>query len=122
MNNLNDNNYVNQINDFMKNYRESLKTQLDANKSLLDENRRQSMVDIMSSANSRGTMYSNLPQRQKIQYDTQTYLPAYNKLYTSYQTGLDKLRSTGASLANQIKSVEEAIDEMNKGTYVNTNS
>lgn len=122
MDNLSDNKYLTQVNDFMKNYRESLKTQFDAAKAVLDENRRQDMTNIMSSANSRGTMYSNLPQKQKIQYDTQTYLPSLTKVRSSYQTGLDSLRNTGASLANQIKGIEEALDEMNKGTYVNTNS
>ena len=79
----------------------------------LDNTRRNDYASIMSNANTAGALYSNFPQRDKIKYDTQTYQPNQIKIQQSYQTGLDKLRSNIISTANQLKTINEAIAELN---------
>lgn len=103
-----------EANQFIKNYRESLNSQYNAARSQLANQRQIDFGTIMSQANKAGSMYSNFPQRQKIQYDATSYIPALSKVYTSYKTGLDKLRDNVASYQNQIKDLEEAIAELNE--------
>ena len=85
-----------EIDPFILNYRDSLERQRDlANQNMANE-RRLAQTQIMSTANEGGMMYSNFPERAKIQYDTQ------------------KLRENTLNLANQLKSVNEAIAELNE--------
>lgn len=104
------------IQPFFEQYRDAQKVQYDANKNLLDEQRRQQQAAIMSQANTAGMLYSNFPQRTQIQYDTNTYMPALTKLRSSYQSGLDSIRSQGVNLANQIRYYQDAIADLNYAT------
>lgn len=100
-------------NKFLNSYRESLKTAYDASVANINNTNRLQNQQIMSNANSRGVMYSNLPQREKIQYQTNTYIPNINKAQTTYQTGLNTLRNNELTYLNKIKSLDEAIAELN---------
>lgn len=104
----------NDINQFIKNYRDSLQAQYDASVNDLGQQRRNDFATIMSGANKSGMLYSNFPQRSKIQYDTQTFYPSAIKARQSYQTALDKLRANAISLYNQNKSIAEAIADLNE--------
>lgn len=101
------------VDPFINAYRDSLERQRDSAMQNLDATRRNDFATIMSGANKAGMMYSNFPQRQKIQYDTQTYMPAQIKIQTGYQTGLQKLRENTISMANQLKTINDAIAELN---------
>ena len=68
----------------------------------------------MTNANARGMMYSNFPQRDKLRYQTETYLPNVTKAQNTYQTGIDKIRSNAVSVANDIRSIEQAIADLNQ--------
>lgn len=103
----------NSISGFIKAYRDSLKAQRDANIKQLQQNRRNYYASIMGSANRRGMMYSNFPQREKMAYNVSTYDPALVKNQTAYQTGLDTLRNNTVSLWNKIQAYNEAIDDYN---------
>lgn len=102
------------IDEFIKTYRDSLKNQYDTTLSSLQNNRRLEEANIMANANRSGMMYSNFPQRTKMQYLTSSYLPGVVDARTTYQTGLDKLRANAVSVANNIKSIEDAIADLNK--------
>ena len=102
-----------QVDPFINAYRNSLERQRDSAMQNLDATRRNDFATIMSGANKAGMMYSNFPQRQKIQYDTQTYMPAQIKIQTGYQTGLQKLRENTINMANQLKTINDAIAELN---------
>ena len=104
---------MNDVDPYIQAYRDSLQEQYDAAKANLDRQRENDFASIMSKANASGMVYSNFPERSKVQYDTGTYMPALVNARSSYQTGLDKLRSTGVNLANQIKSIEEKISDLN---------
>lgn len=103
----------NNINDFIKAYRNSLKAQRDANIKKLEQERRNYHSYIMGNANRRGMLYSNFPQRDKIKYETNSYAPAIAANQTSYQTGLDSLRNNAITLWNKIKAYDEAISDLN---------
>lgn len=102
---------------YFRNLADAQKVQLDTQKNLLAEQRRQQQANIMSQANQAGMLYSNFPQRTQIQYDTNTYMPALAKLNTGYLTGLNTLRNTGTELANNILSIQEKISDLNKDIY-----
>lgn len=102
---------------YFRNLADAYKTQYDTQRNLLDEQRRQQQTQTMSQANTAGMLYSNFPQRTMIQYDTNTYMPAYTKLNTSYLTGLNDLRNKGTQLANSILTTQEAIADLNKDIY-----
>lgn len=104
----------NDINQFIKNYRESLQAQYDAQTAALNQQRKNDFTNIMGAANKAGMLYSNFPQRSKIQYDTQTFYPSAIKTYQSYQSALDKLRQNALNLYNQNKTIQEAIDDLNE--------
>lgn len=108
---INDN-QGNNLNDFLKNYRDAWDRNYAANNMLLNRKRSNDQASIMSAANKRGMMYSNFPERAKIQYESDTYLPTYNQNFQTYQTGLDKLRSNAVNYYNQAKSIEEAIADL----------
>ena len=103
----------NNISDFIRAYRDSLKAQRDSNLKQLQQQRKNYFASIMGGANRRGMMYSNFPQRDKINYDTQSFNPAMIKNQTTYQTGVDTLRNNAISLWNKVKSYNEAIDDLN---------
>ncbi len=103
----------NYVDPYIQAYRDSLQEQYDATKANIDQQRSNDFDTIMAQANTKGMMYSNFPERSKVQYDTATYMPSLINARQSYQTGLDKLRSTGVNLANQIKSIEEKIADLN---------
>lgn len=102
------------IDPFINAYRDSLERQRDLAKQNLENSRRNQFQSIMAGANKLGMMYSNFPEKTKIQYDTSTYTPAVAKVQSTYQTGLDKLRSNTVNLANQLKTINEAIADLNE--------
>lgn len=102
-------------NEFLKAYRDALRNQYDANVSSYAQQKRNADAQIMSSANEGGMMYSNFPQRSKIQSES-SYLQGLSKLRSTYQTGLDKLRNNAVDTYNQIKAYEEAISDLNKSS------
>lgn len=104
----------NNINTFVENYRKALGQQYDAGVAALEQQRRNDQQAIMAGANKAGMLYSNFPERSKIQYDTQTYYPGLIKARQSYQSGLDKLRANVINLYNQNKSINEAIADLNQ--------
>lgn len=102
-----------QIKSFYQNYRDSLDRQYQTGVANLDQQRKNDQTSIMSNANRMGAMYSNFPQRDKIKYDAQTYQPNLVKLYQGYQTGLQKLRQNMVNYQNSIRSIQDAINELN---------
>lgn len=98
---------------FINNYRESLDVQKDLANQNLANTRRNDFQAIMSGANTAGMMYSNFPERSKIQYDTQTYMPNQIKVQNTYQTGLQKLRENVLNTSNTLRSINDAISELN---------
>ena len=103
----------NSFNDALKAYRDALKAQRDSAYKQLQQNRKNAFSSLMSGANKRGALYSNLPQRAKLRYDAETYMPAYTKVQSSYVSGLDALRNNAVSLWNKIQSYKEQIDDLN---------
>lgn len=103
-----------EVNNFISSYRDLLERQRDMGMQNLENNRRNQFQNIMGAANKVGMLYSNFPERAKIQYDTGTYMPARIKLQSTYQTGLDKLRSNTLNLVNQLKTINEAIADLNE--------
>lgn len=101
------------VDPFITAYRDSLERQRDLSLQNLNNQRRLDQGIIMSGANKAGMMYSNFPQRSKIQYDTQTYMPNQIKIQQGYQTGLQKLRENIINASNQLKSINEAIADLN---------
>ena len=102
-----------ELQDFYKNYRESLSRQYENSKQLLDRQRKNAQSTIMSSANKAGMLYSNFPERSKIQYDVSTYQPAQVSAYNTYSTGLDTLRNNVLKYYNSIKDVQDSIAHLN---------
>lgn len=111
-----------EANNFITAYRKGLDDQYSAAQAQIEQQKKNDYASIMSQANRAGSLYSNFPERTKVQYDTATYLPALTKARTSYQTGLDKLRSNIVSYQNQIKSLEEAIADLNAGSIISSNA
>lgn len=101
------------VDPFISAYRDSLERQRDLSMQSLDNTRRNDFATIMAGANKAGMLYSNFPQRDKIKYDTQNYVPNQVKIQQGYQTGLQKLRENTISMANQLKTINEAIAELN---------
>lgn len=109
----------NEVKDFYQKYRDSLSRQYQTALQSLEQQRRNDYTSIMSGANKAGMMYSNFPQRTKMQYEMNTYIPNMTKLNSTYQTGLDALRSNILKYQNSIKDVQDAINTLNK-TYTNS--
>ena len=59
-----------EIKSFIDSYRESLDQQRDLGMQNLENNRRNQFQNIMAGANKAGMLYSNFPERARIQYDT----------------------------------------------------
>ena len=95
--------------DFIKAYRDSLKAQRDSANKQLQQQRKNYFASIMGGANRRGMLYSNFPQRDKLRYDAESYMPNLAKVQSSYQTGLDNLRNNAVTLWNKIQSYKEQI-------------
>lgn len=102
------------VDDFIKAYRDSLTKQYDSNRALIDNSRNLAETDVMNNANARGMMYSNFPQRDKMKYQTETYMPNVVKARNTYQTGIDKMRQNAIGVVNDIRSIEQAISDLNK--------
>lgn len=98
---------------FYNQYRDALKTQYSAQKTALDQKRTNDYAGIMANANTGGMMYSNLPARSKVKYDTETYNPALAKSFNTYQTGLNKLRNSATQYKNYVSAYQEAINDLN---------
>lgn len=105
------------VNSFVRAYRDSLKNQYDTSLSQLKGEKRQQDANIMSDANTAGVMFSNFPERSKIQYESQSYIPSVAKANETYQTGLQSLRENAVSAYNNIKSLQSAINELNSAGY-----
>lgn len=104
----------NDINKFVREYRDALKQDYDSQVDLINQQNRNDRAGIMAEANKRGMMYSNFPERAKMQYQANTYLPNLRSAYTSYQTGLDKLRSNALGSYNTIKTLQDQIKDLNE--------
>lgn len=100
-------------NEFIKNYRESLQQAYDAGVNQLENQRNLDRSAIVNKANKAGVLFSNIPQRMQIQYDTQTYMPALTNLQNSYQTGLQALRENALNTINQVKYYQDMINHYN---------
>lgn len=103
----------NDVGEFIRAYRDALKAQRDSNEKLLNQKRRNAFSTLMSNANTKRQMYSNFPQRDKVKYDTETYMPALVKNQQSYQSGLDSLRKNALDLWNNIRYYQEQTDDYN---------
>ena len=103
----------NEIKDFYQNYRDSLSRQYQTALQSLDQQRQNDYASIMSGANKAGMLYSNFPERSKIQYDMGTYLPNMAKLGTTYTTGLSDLRNNILKYQNSIAEIQDAIANLN---------
>lgn len=99
---------IESLQSFIDNYRDALSRQRDTGFQNLDNARRNAFQNIMSGANSAGMMYSNFPERSKIAYDTNTYMPARNKIQSTYQTGLDSIRNNVVNAINTIADLKDA--------------
>lgn len=105
-----------EIKDFYQNYRDSLDRQYQSALQSLEQQRKNAQSSIMSGANKAGMLYSNFPERSKIQYDQQTYQPAQIKLQSTYQTGLDTLRNNILKYQNSIREIQDSIAHLNSMT------
>lgn len=101
------------VNDFVNNYRNALQTQYDTSVANIENQKTLDEASIMSNANTRGSMYSNFPQRDKMKYQTTTYLPSLVSARNTYQSGIDSLRAKAAELANNTTTLEQAIADLN---------
>lgn len=101
---------------YLKNYREALRNLYASTRQNQDNTRDLKYGNIMSSANTAGMMYSNFPERSKMQYVANTYIPSTAKAYTTYTTGLDTLRRNIANTYNIIKEYENAGNNLGKSS------
>lgn len=106
---------------FINAYRDALGRQRDLNQQAIENNRRNQYQNIMGSANTLGMMYSNFPERAKMLYDTNTYMPTLVENQTTYQTGLDKLRSNTVNYLNQLKEINDAIADLSTSSTSGNN-
>lgn len=106
----------NELQDFYKNYRESLSSQYENAKNALEQQRRNAQSGIMAGANKGGMLFSNFTERAKTQYDAETYQPNTVTLYNTYQSGLDSLRNNIAKYQNSIRDIQDAIAHLNSMT------
>lgn len=104
----------NDVNAFIKAYRDTMRREYDSSIARLNQEKRTQDASIMSNANRAGMMFSNFPQRQKMQYEAQTYLPSLAKANETYQTGLQALRNNAVKAYNNIASMREAIADLNE--------
>ena len=112
--------FIDAYRDHMGQYSDYLSRQYATNLQALDNNRRNQFQNIMGTANTAGMMYSNFPKRSKIQYDASVYEPAKDQMFSTYQTGLDKLRSNTVNMLNTLADYKDEIASLNK-QYQNSN-
>lgn len=105
-----------EIKSFYQNYRDSLDRQYQSGLQNLEQQRANAQASIMGAANKGGMLYSNFPERSKIQYDQNTYQPAMVKLNTTYRTGLDTLRNNILKYQNSIAEIQDSISHLNSMT------
>ncbi len=105
---------------FIDAYR-ALELQRDAELQAAENNRRNAYTNILANANTGGMMYSNFPERSKIQYDTNVYQPARIKAQSTYQTGIDQLRNKVVDTLYSIADLRDATAALNKANS-NSNS
>ena len=103
----------NKVNEFIDSYRDFMKDSYADNVAQVNKQKREDFASIMSQANKAGMMYSNFPERSKMQYESSTYLPNLSSAFQTYQTGLDKLRSSALGTYNNIKETQAQIDHLN---------
>lgn len=103
----------NNLNDWVKAYREALSRQYENTANQLAVARKNAQTTLRSNANKAGMLYSNFPTRDMIKYDAETYTPNLVKAQNSYRTGLDTLRSNAVQMMNDIRETEEAIADLN---------
>lgn len=104
---------TNTIDEFYRNYRDTLRNTYDASIQALNQQRQNDYASIMSNANKAGMLYSSWGPRDKIKYDVQTYTPALIKAQQTYQSGLDTLRANALKAANNIRSLQDQINHLN---------
>lgn len=104
---------------FIDAYRDALGRQKDLNFQAIENAKRNAYTDIMSGANTAGMMYSNFPERSKMQYSANTYMPAIEKAQSSYQTGLDSLRNSITQYTQKLKEINDAMTNLNNTTMQN---
>lgn len=109
-------------NEFVNNLRTALQQSYDMGMANLENQRFLDQSAIMNKANKAGVVFSNIPQRMKIQYDTGTYMPNQVKLRQTYQSGLDSLRNAGVNAANQVAYYQQMIDHYNSLPVSSNNS
>lgn len=102
-----------QVKTFYQNYRDSLDRQYQSAMQALDQQRKNAQAAIMSGANKAGMLFSSFVPREKIKYDTNTYIPATIKLNTTYRTGLDTLRNNILKYQNSIRDIQDSINHLN---------
>lgn len=102
-----------QLNEFYRNYRDSLERQYQTGVQSLEQQRRNAQATIMSGANKAGMMYSSFVPREKIKYDASTYTPALIKMNTTYRSGLDSLRNNVLKYQNSIREIQDSIAHLN---------
>lgn len=107
-----------EANNFYNTYKDTLQQQYDSKVAALDQQRKNDYNGIMATANTGGMMYSNLPARNKVIYDTEKYNPAVAKARTTYQTGLEKIRQKAVDNQNLIRRYQLAIDDLNNDYYL----
>ena len=107
-----------EINSFVNEYRDALGRQR-VSFQAIDNARRNAYQNIMSGANTAGMMYSNFPERSKIQYDTNVYEPAKISAQNSYMTGLNTLRNNIVDTINQLADLKDKTKSTNKSALSN---
>lgn len=117
---MNDNITVNtasipeELQSFITAYRDTLQPQYDTTVASLNQQRQNDYAKIMNAAKAKNALHSNFTGREKVVYDTQTYQPALVSARQSYQSGIDTLRENVVKTANQIKSLQEKIADLNE--------
>lgn len=111
-----------EIDPAIKAYRDAYEKQRQAADAATEQQKANDFQTLMSRANRAGVLYSNFPERSKIQYQANTYLPSLQANYVTYQTGMDKLRENIIKYSNQIKTLDKAIEDLNKGSIISLNA
>lgn len=97
---------------YLAQYREALQKSYDAADAMARQQKETDYQGLMSQANKAGVLFSNMPARAKVQYDTRTYLPTLAKNYTTYATGLQTLRNNAIDYTNKIRALNEALADL----------
>ena len=109
-----------QTQSFIDQYRDALGLQRDLSLQNLENARRNAYTNTMANANTAGMMYSNFPERAKIQYDSEVYQPGKVKIQNTYQTGLDNIRNNVVNSINTIADLKDAIKAQEEANAKNS--